>query len=393
MPGGHRSERAEGESLQRVDRAGPGTDGPASPARPHGTIPSLDGFRAAAIIIVMLSHVGLGDVVPGQFGVTLFFFLSGYLITTLLRRELIANGKVSYKAFYLRRAVRIIPPMWAAIGIAILFSCLGLNEELNPQWLAADFLFLSNYFQYSSVPIGLWSLAVEEHFYLLFPFAAISLMVKRGPARCALACAAICAVVLTFRLLEYASDENTQNISVYTHTRIDSILFGAILALWNNPVIDAEDRLPDIAPSYLLGGALLLLSFVLRDDMFRYTLRYTVQGIGLILIFNAAIRDRGWIHKLLDMAPLRLIGTLSYLLYLLHGIFIEAAEPLVRSIGMPGAMTLGIALAFAASCALHHCLERPLLQWRRAIERDWRARDIPLHREAVTSSGLSDHSR
>src|SRR5690606_15066592 len=72
-----------------------------------GTIPTLDGFRAIAIIVVMLSHVGLERYAPGQFGVTLFFFLSGYLITTLLRRELDRHGRVSFAGFYLRRAVRI----------------------------------------------------------------------------------------------------------------------------------------------------------------------------------------------------------------------------------------------------------------------------------------------
>lgn len=147
MSGGLGSDKAGADEHPAAGQGEIGLRGPTSPARPHGPIPALDGFRAAAIIIVMLSHVGLAQYVPGQFGVTLFVFLSGYLITTLLRRELNADGRVSYKAFYLRRAVRIIPPMWLAICLAIVFSCLGLNDALNPQWLPADFAFLSNYFQ------------------------------------------------------------------------------------------------------------------------------------------------------------------------------------------------------------------------------------------------------
>jgi len=349
--------------------------GPVALPRPHGTIPALDGFRAIAIVIVMLSHVGLAPYVPGQFGVTLFFFLSGYLITTLLRRELSDDGKVSFKAFYLRRAVRIIPPMWAAICLAILFSAIGLSHPLNPEWLPADFAFLSNYFQYSSVPIGLWSLAVEEHFYLLFPVAAIALAARRGPTACAIACALVCLLVLGIRAIEFQRLANPAEIAFYTHTRLDSILFGAILALWNNPVIDAEDRLPDVLPAYFIGGALLLISFLVRDETFRFTVRYTVQGVALILIFNAAIRDTRIAHRLLENAPLKWIGLLSYLLYLLHGIFLNAAKPLGAVFGHIGAMVIGLALTFAVSYALHIHMERPLARWRRDIERGWRTAD------------------
>ena len=170
--------------------------GSALAPRAPGTIPTLDGFRAAAISFVMLSHVGLEKCVPGQFGVTLFFFLSGYLITTLLRRELICDGRVSYAIFYLRRAVRILPPMWLAIGLAVVFSLTRLNHPLNFEGLTFDFAFLSNYLPRSGVPIGLWSLAVEEHFYLLFPVAAIIIVSRWGARTCAAACALVCLVAL-----------------------------------------------------------------------------------------------------------------------------------------------------------------------------------------------------
>ena len=342
-------------------------------ARPApGTIPTLDGFRAAAILFVMLSHVGLEKSVPGQFGVTLFFFLSGYLITTLLRRELICDGRVSYAIFYLRRAVRILPPMWLAIGLAVVFSLTRLNHPLNFEGLAFDFAFLSNYFPRSGVPIGLWSLAVEEHFYLLFPVAAITIVSRWGARACAVACALVCLVALGVRVGEVVRLEDFTAVNFWTHTRMDSILFGAILALWNNPVLDREDRLPGRWRGYIIGGGFLAISFLVRDEVFRQTLRYTVQGVGLIFVFNAAIRDERLAHPVLENAPLRLIAALSYMLYLVHGIFVQATEPLASQIGRPAAAVAGLGLAFGFAYATRVVMEEPLARWRKQVERRWR---------------------
>ena len=96
------------------------------PTRPDVTIPALDGFRALAIAIVLTSHIGLERIVPGKFGVTLFFFLSGYLITTLLRREVARTGRIDFRAFYRRRAVRILPPLYITFAFFLLLSGVGL---------------------------------------------------------------------------------------------------------------------------------------------------------------------------------------------------------------------------------------------------------------------------
>jgi len=337
-----------------------------------GTIPTLDGFRAIAIIVVMLSHVGLERYAPGQFGVTLFFFLSGYLITTLLRRELDRSGRVSFAGFYLRRAVRILPPMWLALALVVLFSLTGLNRPLGFGWLGFDFAFLSNYVPRSGVPIGLWSLSVEEHFYLLLPALAIAIASRWGARACAAVCALVCVVELGVRISEVARLDDFSQVNFWTHTRLDSILFGAILALWNNPVIDTKDHLPGRLTSYVIGGTLLAISFLVRDEVFRQTLRYTVQGVGLIFIFNAAIRDERFAHPLLEHAPFRLLAALSYMLYLVHGAFVQASQPLASSIGLPAAMAIGLGLSLVFAYAARMWMEEPLAQWRRQVEQRWR---------------------
>jgi peptidoglycan/LPS O-acetylase OafA/YrhL len=342
-------------------------------AAAKGEIPALDGFRAIAIWLVMLSHVGFERLVPGQFGVTLFFFLSGYLITTLLRREFVREGTISLKAFYFRRAVRILPPLAFAIALAAGMSLAGLLPPLYYPGLITDALFLSNYMPLSGVPIGLWSLAVEEHFYFVFPAVALLCFVRGGAPACAIFCAIACVATLGVRIFEVARLEDFGDVNFWTHTRIDSILFGAILACWNNPVADCEDRLPSRWWSYAIGLALLASTFVYRDEVFRQTLRYSVQGIALIFLFNAAIRDAAFARRFLDSAPMRFVALLSYTLYLVHSLIVFAARPLEDSIGQAPAMVGALMLSFAIAWGVHVTIERPLGQWRRGVERRWRS--------------------
>ena len=246
------------------------------PTLPDGTIPALDGFRALAILIVLASHVGLERIVPGQFGVTLFFFLSGYLITTMLRREIERTGRIDFSAFYRRRAVRILPPLYITLAFFLLLSSAGLIGRIALAGLFFDLTFLSNYFPISHMPIGLWSLAVEEHFYLGFPLLLALLWRRFSFAGCAAVCVALCGVVLAIRLWEVRHVAILNDITFWTHTRIDSILFGAILALWNNPVADRGNALPGRWTGYALAAALLAPTFVIRDEAFRQSFRYTI---------------------------------------------------------------------------------------------------------------------
>jgi len=150
-------------------------------------VPELDGIRAIAVALVMASHAGLYGKVPGGFGVTMFFFLSGYLITSLLRVEFMKTARVDFRAFYLRRALRIMPPLYITLIILTLLAPLGIfGKAVNWAAVPWDYLFLSNYSplwgQTGGLPSPLWSLAIEEHFYLLFP-AAFVLLIDRFSSR------------------------------------------------------------------------------------------------------------------------------------------------------------------------------------------------------------------
>ena len=342
--------------------------------RHRAVIPALDGLRALAIFIVMFSHVGLQRIVPGQFGVTLFFFLSGYLITTLLRQEIEEQGRIDFRRFYLRRVVRILPPMYITIGFFIILSLVGLIHPLSWSGLPFDFLFLSNYFPVSGMPIGLWSLAVEEHFYIAFPLLMGMLALRFSFARCALIFVGVCALVLAVRVWEVHRLSNFESVNFWTHTRIDSILFGSLLALWNNPVADKKDVLPKGWAGYALAAILLVPTFVIRDEAFRQTYRYTAQGIGLLVLFNTLIRDRGAAAAALNNQFTRWVATLSYTLYLVHSGLILVFAPDGKVHPLPATLA-AFALSFGYAALMYRWVEQPLGRWRRQVEQAWAQQD------------------
>src|ERR1700688_4637247 len=170
-------------------------------------IPSLDGIRALAALMVFVAHAGLGDLVPGGFGVTIFFFLSGYLITTLLRIEHSEQGSISLGKFYLRRAYRILPPMYITLGIAAAIAAWqGTMGNVTAGAVIAQLLQMTNYYtigfgERHLVPYTgvMWSLSVEEHYYLLYPLALLVLLPRFDRRKIGWILAGGCVLVLIWR--------------------------------------------------------------------------------------------------------------------------------------------------------------------------------------------------
>lgn len=202
-------------------------------------IPSLDGIRALSIMLVFAAHVGLGPYGTGDFGVTIFFFLSGYLITTLMRAEYEKNGVVNLGHFWLRRALRILPPFYLVMLVATL-AALALYPPgtVSAASMLAKVLFYANYWEIYGVnrqPPGtgvVWSLAVEEHFYVLFPLLYVAMQRNRLPRLTqAWLLWGMCALVLAWRcVLVMAMHADSTRIYIATDTRVDAILFGCALA-------------------------------------------------------------------------------------------------------------------------------------------------------------------
>lgn len=327
----------------------------------------LDGLRAIAVIIVMLSHASLGHIIPGGFGVTIFFFLSGYLITTLMVKERNSTGDVNLKYFYIKRSVRILPSMMIAIACAVALSAFGWGAKMYFPGVFWDVLFLSNYSPFfgggSKIAIPLWSLAIEEHFYLVFPVLFIIIRKNNNDFRVTQTCLFLCGIVLIIRLLHVALSGPVYGIYYWSHTRLDSILFGCILATWNNPVTDDKAYFGPELRWGMLGSALILATLVIRDPAFRETWRYTLQGIGLFFVFNYVLRSDGIVARILAGRPLRVVADLSYFLYLIHVPFLLAASKL--PLPTVAQNTLGICLAFVLAAIVRHVVELPMLKLRK----------------------------
>lgn len=300
-------------------------------------IPSLNGLRAISILIVMLSHVGYGKIIPGGFGVTIFFFLSGYLITTLLMEERNTNNKINIKKFYLRRFFRLSPPLYVTVLIAYGLVMLGLlGGEASSAGFFAQILYFYNYYAlffdgYRHVPDGtsiLWSLAIEEHFYVLYPLLFSVLLAKFDLKRIGLFFILLCFMILSWRYyLALSPNFNPDRTYYATDTRLDSILFGCILAVMKNPINDELKRNEFNKLDWMLliaSFALILISLVVRGEQFRESLRYTLQGIALMPIFYLVIsKSKNIMHSILNLSMLNRLGELSYSIYLIHFIIIN----------------------------------------------------------------------
>ncbi|MEZ5250251.1 MAG: acyltransferase [Ilumatobacteraceae bacterium] len=259
-------------------------------------IPSLDGLRAVSIGLVFGAHAGWPDLIPGGLGVTVFFVLSGYLITTLLRLQWERTRSLDLRGFYLRRAFRILPLSYLVLTVVLIGNLAGVlgSGEVHLWPTVAQYLQATNLYavfvheQPMMDGTGVyWSLSIEEHFYLVLPVALLAMSRagwdRRRQARSMLV---LCAVVLAWRfVLVYAMHAPIDRTYYGTDTRLDSLLLGCVAALVANPVLDrdivheARTRL-----AAHLGLVTIVATLLVRDDGFRETLRYTIQSVAIVAI-------------------------------------------------------------------------------------------------------------
>ncbi|HET9223278.1 MAG TPA: acyltransferase, partial [Roseiflexaceae bacterium] len=373
---------------------------PDSPSRmsPLPYRPALDGLRALAVLAVLLYHADLSWAPGGFLGVEIFFVLSGYLITALLLREWQDHGRIDLKVFWLRRARRLLPALFVLLAGVLAFTVLFMPEEVAS--LRGDALATAGYvlnwrliFEQKSYfeTVGrppllqhLWSLAVEEQFYLLWPllFAAGMRGLRRGGMLLAICAGAAAAALLMAEL--YQPDGDPSRVYYGTDTRTAGFLAGAALALAQAPVrgrvsatppsdqVRAKDATPP--PVWRRKGpwdgrgtamALIFDCFglfalgtlawqVVAVDEFQPRLYQgglaAIALLSTVVVAAAADGRARLLPRVLGWGPLRWAGLRSYGIYLWHWpIFMVTRPQLDVSVdGLPLlALRVGATLAIA----------------------------------------------
>lgn len=342
-------------------------------------VPSIDGLRGISILLVFIAHIGFERIVPGGLGVTIFFFISGYLITTLLIDEYITHQSIDFKLFFTRRLLRLYPPL---LFMLVLYHTYVLvtrsNFYISELW--ASLFYYENYHffnspsQSSSVCKTLWSLAVEEHFYLLFP--PLFLVLAKTPKLFISVLVLLLFIPLAFRIsgtMLYGNSGDITERYTYclTHTRFDSIMYGCLGSLLLH-LKTSHTYVKILADKKFFALALLAIVVCLlyRNEFFRNTLRYSVQGISLLIIVPAIvnIKSYGPLKNILSSAVLVWIGRLSYAIYLTHMIAISGLS-FLREGGHPILFYIAVTVStavLAVSC--HYLIEKPFARLRKRFK-------------------------
>lgn len=353
-------------------------------------LPTLDGWRALAILAVVACHsihlTQPGGLLPNhrlyvvvgtlRHGVDLFFAISGFLITRLLVEELDATQRIALSSFYLRRMFRILPLILLYLGTLSAMASL-VPGLVTPQEVWASLFFARNYLAYVDGPATLhfWSLALEEHFYLLWP----PVLALFGARRAFWIGLTATVLVGAWRFVDMRYGVFASWFQPYadarfrSDTRIDGILFGALAALGWSSLRKLEPYVRRLPVTALLGVSVVLAGFS----------HSPISGSVLSVLFAALVASSVLVPdapfgRLLEWKPLRWIGRHSYSLYVWQTLFLQVSQVSLsqRAIGsgagwLIAAYLADLGLALALSVLSHRYVELPLQRRGRSLAAAW----------------------
>jgi len=275
-----------------------------------GYRPELDGLRGLAGLLVVLAHTEIGPFRAGGYvGVEMFFVLSGFLITTLLLQEGDANGRISLLAFYGRRLRRLGPALAGLLG-ALVVAAVWAQSTAELPGIAAALTYTSNVWSAQGHDLGatnhLWSLAVEEHFYLLWPL----LLVLVGGKDSRVAALAGAGIVLS--LVARFSLDDPVHLYYGTDTRVAALVIGAMAAVL---------RRRGFAPPTFHLGLILLISQAFTGSAAETDLHRTgflIVDLAMVCVLLGASPSAPGLRLGLASRPMVWLGSISYALYLWH---------------------------------------------------------------------------
>ena len=350
-----------------------------------GHLPSLDGLRAISIALVFLGHLsgtrrfptldlGIGDY--AHLGVVVFFVISGFLITRLMLLERAKNGDVSLKLFYARRTLRLFPASYTFIACVCLLWLAGIvHLHARDIWHAVTYTV--NFLPDRGKQIGhLWSLSVEEQFYLLWPCTFVVL----GPRRAGWAAFGVILFGPVARSCNWLFLRGTPYHDLEMFPMVaDSLAMGCLLAKLTGWLEVKNWYLQLFRPSVSLALVALVL---LINRYMGYTIvsvfGTSVINVGLaVLIHRCVYCSKDLFGKFLNWKPIAFVGVLSYSLYLWQQLFLNR-ESSAWSCTFPQ----NLVFAVAAALASYFLLEKPLLNLRRRLRAPGTSETVPTAQSA-----------
>lgn len=320
--------------------------GPAESSR----IPTLDGWRGIAILMVLADHMvyaGFGHYPRGWMrlglhGVTLFFVLSGFLITSTLSAE-----PIRLKRFYIRRFFRLMPTAWTFLGVLALLNLAGIHWTSVAEMFGCVF-FYRNFQGTIGVAGHFWSLSIEEQFYLVWP----SLLLFFGLRRCRWIALGGAVAVAVYRFSFWSRFEQGL-MDTHTDVRADALLAGCLLALY----LPAHREQIARWSGYLAVPAAALVVFAIARF---HVLQPLWESVSIaVLLASTALHPGSAVSRALAWKPLVWLGGLSYTIYVWQ-------EPFTLFHGAATLFGFGILLP-PIVLACHYWIERPVRQWGRRL--------------------------
>jgi peptidoglycan/LPS O-acetylase OafA/YrhL len=355
-----------------------------------GYQPALDGVRAFAVLAVMLYHAGQSWAIGGYLGVDVFFVLSGFLITSLLVQEWCEVGRIDLRAFWVRRAKRLLPAlgvvMLGIITYAAVFAAPGEVDTIRSDAFAslgyvANWRFIlsgQSYFAQFTQPSPLkhmWSLAIEEQFYLFWPLVVVGVLAvwKSVRAVVVLSVAMIIGSALLMAVL-YHPHQDPSRVYYGTDTRVQSLLVGAVagvLLLIHGP-IRSRGALLGLRCAAALG-ALYVVWECWRmsertDNLYRGG--FLLSALAVVAVVASVTQPhRGALGAFLSLPPLRFIGRISYGLYLWHWPVYLTLTATRTGVSGTALLLLRLAVTTAFAVASFVLIERPVRSGRLRVPR------------------------
>lgn len=337
-------------------------------------IPQLDGLRALAVLLVLLIHHGL--LPAGWVGVDIFFVLSGFLITGILRKD--RDATHYWRTFYTKRAARILPPLCLLLAVAFSFSGYTGLGALGYLFFLGNFVQLTGF--RIAVLSSLWSLAIEEHFYLLWPSAVKRLsrtrLLQGAVAIVALSPFVRAAGTLALRHWFGPLHGWDNPIFLLTFFRLDGLAAGAALAL-----LLEGDRKPVFLARWSGYASLaaygMFLGLEAAFPSFRRTtdnLAFNCVGYSLVVIASFSLvsylllRPKSFLARGLSLKPVVFLGSISYGVYLYSEAVIFGMRSIVgMHTPLPWLFVPDLLLTGAFAAASFYWIEKPVMAWSRTL--------------------------